>query len=109
MKRVVINTALNHKRNERLYKNHLNNSHLIHMNETTELRTIEDERLLKHINSLEQGYQEIINLIIVDDFSHKEAAEILKIKESSSRGRYSRAIQKLRQKMNAVLTNQGDE
>jgi RNA polymerase sigma-70 factor (ECF subfamily) len=47
------------------------------------------------MKALPVGYRTIINLFLVEEFSHKEIAEKLNITESTSRSQYSRARQAL--------------
>jgi len=44
---------------------------------------------------LPDGYRTIMNLCLVEEFSHREVAEKLGISESTSRSQYSRAKQAL--------------
>lgn len=101
MKRIVINTALNQHRSEMTYRDSLLNG-VHNFNQRQSVLNINNAKLLLEIKKLPLIYQHCINLIIVDDYSHKEAAEILQIEESSSRARYSRAISMLR---NQLSTN----
>jgi RNA polymerase sigma-70 factor (ECF subfamily) len=52
-----------------------------------------------HIASLPAKYREIFNLYVFDEFSHQEISEMLKIDESSSRSRLSRARKMLKDKL----------
>lgn len=52
--------------------------------------------LMKLLAMLPKGYSTIINLIIVERYSHKECADILGIKESTSRSQLVRAKLALR-------------
>ena len=94
MKRIVINTALNHQRKEKKYRDKIYQDKMI-MNQV-DSKEITSEKIVSALKGLPLKYKHIINLIIVDGYSHKEAAEILGIQDSSSRARYSRAIQMLR-------------
>lgn len=56
---------------------------------------ITPEFLLLCINELPLGYKTILNLFLVEGYSHKEIAEKLEIKESTSRSQYTRARRNL--------------
>ena len=53
------------------------------------------EELIACMSELPLGYSTIINLFLVEEFSHREIAEKLGISESTSRSQYSRARQAL--------------
>jgi len=94
MKRTVINTALNYQRAEHNYKERILSCPPLRSDSKS--LVVSDELLLACINRLHTDHRIIINLIIVDGYSHREVGELLGIKESSSRARYSRAIQMMR-------------
>lgn len=60
-----------------------------------ECRDVLLEEVMDCLNYLPDGYRTIINLFLVEEFSHKEIAEQLNISESTSRSQYSRARQVL--------------
>ena len=49
------------------------------------------DRLMELLNQLPLGYKTILNLFIIEGYSHKEIAEILDISESTSRSQLTRA------------------
>jgi len=59
------------------------------------------EDLMKVVMTLPDGYRQVFNLSVIEGYSHKEIAEMLGIKEVSSRSNLSRAKQLLRKKLNA--------
>jgi RNA polymerase sigma factor (sigma-70 family) len=95
-KRIAVNTALTAlKDKKRIYFER--NLELV---ETIEIDQEEQEHLgLKEIlscmNTLPEGYRTIVNLALVEDFSHKEIADKLGISESTSRSQLARARQNL--------------
>lgn len=101
MKRIVVNTALNHRRSK-LY--------LFPMVDVSELKNQVGQRftlsdhdfkdLLKMIQELPSGCQVIFNLFAVEGYSHKEIAKKLNISEGTSKSQYARARSLLRQKIN---------
>lgn len=98
VKRITINTALNHNRSKAEV---IELKDEIIQNTASDLPSASIERtdLLSAMSQLRAEYQQIINLVIVDEYSHKEIADILNIKESNSRARYSRAISAMRHLM----------
>lgn len=92
IKRIVINTALNHQRSK-LY--------LYPMVDVGDLknRYVEDgilsgfghRELLEMIRKLPSGCQVIFNLYAVEGYKHHEIADLLNISEGTSKSQYARA------------------
>jgi RNA polymerase sigma-70 factor (ECF subfamily) len=92
IKRIVVNTALNHQRSK-LY--------LYPMVDVTDLadRVVNEsaisnlsyEELLLLIQKLPSGCQVIFNLFAIEGYKHSEIAELLEISEGTSKSQYSRA------------------
>ncbi len=55
--------------------------------------------LLRALKELPDGYRTIINLFILEDYSHKEISELLNITESTSRSQLTRAKAALKLKL----------
>ncbi|MEM6700073.1 MAG: sigma-70 family RNA polymerase sigma factor [Bacteroidota bacterium] len=78
---------------------------------TLELKEVEDlseedasshfdqEALKQNIDQLPSGYRMVVNLFMIDGYSHKEIAEMLQIKESTSRSQLTRAIRQLKSRL----------
>lgn len=60
-----------------------------------------EEDLLKALHELPAGYRTILNLAILEDYSHKEIGLLLNITESTSRSQLARAKVALREKLNS--------
>ena len=65
-----------------------------------------EQYLMDLISALPDGYRVVFNLHAIDGYSHKQIAEFLGIKESSSRSRLARARKILQAKLNVTFTNQ---
>lgn len=67
--------------------------------QTEEFDTIgfDKEQLAGKIEQLPTGYRTVLNLFVIDGYSHKEIASLLNIKESTSRSQLARAIGQLKQ------------
>jgi RNA polymerase sigma-70 factor (ECF subfamily) len=100
MKRIVINTAINHQRGK-LYLfpmvdiNKVNRSY----SESVALSEYGLEELLRMIQDLPTGCQMIFNLYAIEGFEHKEIAEKLNISEGTSKSQYARAKMLLQKKI----------
>ncbi|WP_317900258.1 RNA polymerase sigma factor [Aurantibacillus circumpalustris] len=95
-KRITVNTALTALKNKKRIYFERN----LEIVETIELEQDEQDLLqipeiLSCMKSLPEGYRTIINLALIEEFSHKEIAEKLGITESTSRSQLARARQSL--------------
>ncbi|MCV9388703.1 RNA polymerase sigma factor [Reichenbachiella ulvae] len=108
IKRIVINTALNHQRSK-LY--------LYPMVDVTDLKESSNEHLklnehsmddlLKMIQDLPQSSQVIFNLYAIEGYKHREIAEMLDISEGTSKSQYARAKELLQKKLQETKKNYG--
>jgi RNA polymerase sigma-70 factor (ECF subfamily) len=94
MKRITVNTALSFiKEKQKVKFENTDNLFVIDDNENEEELNddIKAEYILECLNELPTGYRTIFNLHLVEGFSHKEIAEKLGIKESTSRSQFTKA------------------
>lgn len=61
--------------------------------------------LMKMIGELPEGYRLVLNMFVFEQRSHKEIADLLGIKESTSASQYLRAKKFLAKKINEYLNN----
>lgn len=105
MKRIVVNTAISH-----FHKNKKHNEiyDIDEINETDikghsfGSSDFTKEELLNVINSLPEGYKVVFNLYAIEGYKHKEIADMLNINQNTSKSQYSRAKDKLRQKLESL-------
>ena len=100
VRRIIINTALSNYRfaasqfemsmPEQTPENSVDASIIDRLNE---------EEILKLIDSLPAGYKLVFNLYVIEGYSHKEIAEMLKINEGTSRSQFAKARIALQQKL----------
>lgn len=64
------------------------------------LQDLYKDELLNIVSQIPETYRNVFNLIVVDGYSHKEVAEILQIKESSSRAYLVRARHAIQELLN---------
>ena len=104
MKRVFINLALENLRKK---KSIFHSSEDIQnlpevVDESTEddqMYRISETELLKMVQELPKGYSTVFNLYAIEDYSHKEIADMLGISEGTSRSQYVRARQILQDRV----------
>ena len=69
----------------------------------TILAKLQADELHQLIAQLPEGYREVFNLYVLEQFSHQEIAELLGIKASSSRSKLTRARQMLQAKLMLIV------
>ena len=90
VRRVVINTCLEHLRKQKLQ--------WVNIEEVEEsaddgftMEKINVKDLLEVINALPTGFKAVFNLYAIEGFTHKEIAKLLSISEGTSKSQYARA------------------
>lgn len=92
IKRIVINTALNHQRSKLYLYPMVDVEDLrAYSEKESVLSTMSHEELLKLVQKLPTGCQVIFNLYAIEGYKHHEIAEMLEISEGTSKSQYSRA------------------
>lgn len=92
IKRIVINTALNHQRSK-MYLFPMMDVNELKSQQITEnvLDNFSYEELLKMIKELPDGCRTIFNLYAIEGYKHQEIAMLLDINEGTSKSQYFRA------------------
>lgn len=101
MKRIVINTALQKYRKQRVFE-------IIRDDYKEPEIEVEDDDvsvdyLLEIIQQLPDRYRQVFNLYVLDGFSHKEIAEMLNISTGTSKSNLARARVILKEKIENSL------
>lgn len=97
IKRIVINNCLNHiKKNKVFIEDISENEHNIE-EESSEKVKYDIEAIHKAIMQLPEGYRAVLNLYLLEGYSHDEISGILDISISTSKSQYSRAKKKLKE------------
>lgn len=100
IKRIIINNAIDHIRKAKSnpYVNDLNEDYTLaneeeddFLEEEIELSQLKNELIIKAIQQLSPAYQTVFNLYVIEDYSHKEIAEMLNISEGTSKSNLSKA------------------
>ncbi|EMR01646.1 RNA polymerase sigma factor [Cesiribacter andamanensis] len=100
LKRVVVNTALNHQRS-RLYMYPMVDVESLHdlSDQESILSDYTFQELLELIRELPAGCRVIFNLFAIEGYGHKEIAELLGISEGTSKSQYARARKLLQEQL----------
>lgn len=92
IKRIVINTALNHQRSKLyLYPMVDVNDLKSHFSYELTLSAFSYKELLEMVRRLPTGSQVIFNLYAIEGYKHHEIAKMLEISEGTSKSQYARA------------------
>ncbi len=107
MKRIFINQALeNLRKDKKLIQTTddlQNYSDMIDESTDESMYKIPESELLKMIYELPKGYSTVFNLYAIENYSHKQIAEMLDVTESTSRSQYVRARQILQEKVKKYI------
>ncbi len=74
--------------------------------DATEVSLVPREVLMRFVGELPDGYRTVFNLYCIEEYSHREIAEMLGINEKSSSSQLFRARTLLAQKVNEYLKKQ---
>ncbi|MEO0556005.1 MAG: RNA polymerase sigma factor [Bacteroidota bacterium] len=98
IKRIVINTALNHGR-KKLYMFPMVDINEVERqdNDDISISSLQLQELLKMIHELPSGCQIIFNLYAIEGYNHNEIADMLEISVGTSKSQYARARYLLRE------------
>lgn len=86
LKRIFINHALEYIRKEMRQPDKVNLDDVHDLaSDTLQFHELDSKKILAQIQKLPTGYRTVINLFIIEGYSHKEIAEMLGISESTSK------------------------
>ena len=80
-------------------------SNEIEENEKIEMIKLRAEKAVEAIQKLSPGYRTVFNLFVIEDYSHKEIAEMLGISEGTSKSNLSKAKKNLKQILTEEFSN----
>ncbi len=103
IKRITVNTALQKYRKQRVFD--ITNEEKIEDEDVVvEDTSVPLDFLLKIIQELPARYRLVFTMYVLDDYSHKEVAEMLGISDGTSKSNLARARVILKQKINIYNT-----
>jgi RNA polymerase sigma-70 factor (ECF subfamily) len=113
VRRIVVNTAIDSIRKAKrapILKDNDNDfkveaSNEIEENEKIELIELRAEKAVEAIQKLSPAYRTVFNLFVIEDYSHKEIAEMLGISEGTSKSNLSKAKKNLKQILTEEFSN----
>lgn len=118
MKKIVVNNAINYFRKQTKYRfDEINeNLHSFDDDEQSDNKietkildaNIDPEQIIEIFRDLPDGYRMVLNLYVIDGYSHNEIAEKLGISVGTSKSQLSRA-RKILIKKTEIIINQMQE
>jgi len=99
MKRILVNHCLNGVKKNNVLKHHAElTDHMseMHTYSSDILENITSEDIIDCIQDMPIGYKTVLNMYVIEGFSHREIGDKLGIKESSSRSQLTKARAKLK-------------
>lgn len=111
VKRIVINTAINHYQKHKKHYGHIHEEFAYEINENNDhdydkiIGYLDSKELLKVINQLSPGYRMVFNLYVIEGYSHKEIGKMLNITPNNSKSQLFKAknnLKKMIQKLNLI-------
>jgi RNA polymerase sigma factor (sigma-70 family) len=114
MKRIMVNTALNHLRDHSKEKMFVDIEPMVErLNEPDDEHWLENlagrmtvEEVMGLLLELPSGYRTVFNLYAIESYSHKEIAGMLSISENTSKSQLSKARVMLRKKIHERISTQ---
>lgn len=92
MKRVFINTALEHYRVNKIYQEQSDVEAAYSVAQASvAIGKITQKEILAVMNQMAPGYRTILNLYVIEGYAHQEIAQMLGISEGTSKSQLSRA------------------
>tara|TARA_R110002050_G_scaffold233063_2_gene368756 strand:- start:24366 stop:24908 length:543 start_codon:yes stop_codon:yes gene_type:complete len=97
LKRIVVNKSINYLKKKKIPIVSIENEayHIKSDDIEEEASAMDIKKVIAGIRLLPAGYQQIINLYLVEGYDHGEISEILDITVSTSKSQYHRAKKKL--------------
>ena len=106
LKRIVINKSINSIKRKKINVLDIDTVHT-DLSDDEPMNEAEFEwkvdEVKKAINDLPAGYRTVLNLYLLEDYSHEEVATTLNISHSTARTQYMRAKQKLLQHLKQIV------
>ncbi len=98
IRRIMVNTAIDYYRKMvRRRTEDIETAYDLSAADADALSRISEQEILQAIQELSPAYRAVFNLYIIEGYSHKEIADLLKITESTSRSNLVKARLKLQE------------
>jgi RNA polymerase sigma factor (sigma-70 family) len=114
IRKIIVHTCINILKKNKKFNDTLDivNANNIYIKEDLITSSFQAKKVVECIRMLPVGYRTVLNLYAIEGFNHAEIAQMLDIKESTSRSQYVRArtiLQKLLIKHQIVLNDEYED
>lgn len=106
IRRIMINTAIDHYRKNKKYRNQVDldyAAHKIEVSNHTPINQLSAQEIMKLVQQLPPAYRTVFNLYVVEGYNHREIGNKLGISEGTSKSNLSKARAKLRKLVSSEL------
>ncbi|TRX60729.1 sigma-70 family RNA polymerase sigma factor [Fulvivirga sp. M361] len=103
IKNIMINEALMYLRKHRKFQKNVSLDEVYDAPGVQQVESMDAELIHKAIRDLPPGYRTVLNMSLIEGFSHKEISEKLNIAEAASRSQLARARKKLQESLKGML------
>ena len=113
IRRIIVNTAIDHLRKNKqnywivstVYANDKASNMAEEIDEDELSLHINQEEILKAVHQLTPAYRTVFNLYVIEEYTHKEIAELLDISEGTSKSNLSKAKFNLKKSLMHLIKN----
>jgi RNA polymerase sigma-70 factor (ECF subfamily) len=117
IRRIMVNTSIDYLRKNKqnylivstVYANEKASAATEEIEEDDLLLNIDKEDILKAVQDLTPAYRTVFNLYVIEEFTHKEIAEMLDISEGTSKSNLSKAKFNLRRNLTNLIKTTHDK
>jgi RNA polymerase sigma-70 factor (ECF subfamily) len=103
IRKVFVNTALKQLSKKSLITEHEpDETHHINSYEVDVISKMSEQEILNVLEELPIGYKTVFNLFVIEGYTHREIADLLKIEEGTSRSQLVKARKMLQDKITAL-------
>ncbi|MFT3825960.1 MAG: sigma-70 family RNA polymerase sigma factor [Chitinophagaceae bacterium] len=108
LRKIVVNECIKYTRRKvRWHDMEDNIADLPEESDSGWLEVLSFEQIHGEIRNLPDGCREVFNLYVLEDYSHQQIADLLKVSESTSKSQYHRARKLLKERLTKQLIHHG--
>lgn len=103
IRRIMVNTAIDHYRKSAKRPNLVEINHAIHEIDVHDvIADLSAEEILRMVQKLSPAYRTVFNLYVIEGYPHKDIGEMLGISEGTSKSNLAKARAKLQQMISSL-------
>ena len=98
-RRIFVTSCLDYLKKRKLNFSDIDQEYNVYSNEVTAVSKLQNEDLLRVLEELPEKLKIVVNLALVEEYSHKEIGEMLGITESNSKSKLHKARKLLKTRL----------